>query len=82
MFEGQVHDPLVFIAALREFHESEAAQRGGMANALSDLIITKRVDLGAVRQELLNTGAHELMDTLDRLIDLIEPYIEEGGVEE
>ena len=82
MFEGQVHDPNVFIAALREFHESEAAQRGGMANALSDLIITKRVDLGAVRQVLLDTGEHELMDALDRLIDLIEPYIEEGGVEE
>ena len=82
MFEGQVQDPRVFIAALREFHESEAAQRGGLANALSEAIITKRVDLGAVRQELLNTGAHELMDTLDRLVDLIEPYIEEGGVEE
>ena len=82
MFEGQVHDPNVFIAALREFHESEAAQRGGMANALAELIITKRVDLGAVRQALLDTGEHELMDALDRLIDLIEPYIEEGGVEE
>ena len=82
MFEGQVQDPKVFIAALREFHESDAAQRGGLANALSEMIITKRVDLGAVRQALLDTGEHELMDTLDRLLDLIEPYIEEGGVEE
>ena len=82
MFEGQVHDPGVFIAALREFHESDAAQRGGLANALSEAIITKRVDLAAVRQALLDTGAHELMDTLDRLVDLIEPYIEEGGVDE
>ena len=82
MFEGQVHDPIVFIAALREFHEAEAQQRGHMANALADAIITKRVDLGAVRQTLLDTGEHDLMDTLDRLIDLIEPYIEEGGVEE
>ena len=82
MFEGQVQDPRVFIAALREFHESEAARRGGLANALSEAIITKRVDLAAVRQALLDTGAHELMDALDRLVDLIEPYIEEGGVEE
>ena len=82
MFEGQVHDPTVFIAALREFYEAEAQQRGHMANALADAIITKRVDLGAVRQALLDTGEHDLMDTLDRLIDLIEPYIEEGGVEE
>ena len=82
MFEGQVHDPSVFIAALREFHEAEAQQRGHMANALADAIITKRVDLAAVRQTLLDTGEHDLMDTLDRLIDLIEPYIEEGGVEE
>ena len=82
MFEGQVQDPQVFIAALREFHESEAEQRGPMANALSEAIITKRVDLAAVRQTLLDTGEHELTDTLDRLIDLIEPYIEEGGVDE
>ena len=82
MFEGQVQEPRVFIAALREFHESEPAQRGGLANALSEAIITKRVDLGAIRQALLDTGAHELMDALDRLVDLIEPYIEEGGVEE
>ena len=82
MFEGQVQDPGVFIAALREFHDAEASQRGVMANALSEAIITKRVDLAAVRQELLDGGAHDLLDTLDRLIDLIEPYIEEGGVEE
>ena len=82
MFEGQVHDPRVFIAALREYHESSVEQRGHMANALSEAIITKRVDLAAVRQELLDAGEPDLMDTLDRLVDLIEPYIEEGGVEE
>jgi len=82
MFEGQVHDPRVFIAALREFHDAQASQRGPLANALSEAIITKRVDLAAVRHELLDAGEHDLMDTLDRLIDLIEPYIEEGGVEE
>ena len=82
MFEGQVRDPQVFVEALREFHETAHDQRGELANALSDLIISKRVDLAAVRQLLLDTGDHELMDTLDRLIDLIEPYIEEGGVEE
>ncbi len=82
MFEGQVQDPMVFIAALREFHQADASRRGGLANGLSDAIITKRVDLAAVRHALLDAGEHELMDTLDRLIDLIEPYIEEGGVEE
>jgi hypothetical protein len=82
MFEGQVHDPQVFIDALREFHDATEKQRGELANTLSDAIITKRVDLAAVRQELLDTGEHDLMDTLDRFIDLIEPYIEEGGVEE
>ena len=82
MFEGQTQDPDVFIVALREYHESEATQRGPLANALSDAIITKRIDLAAVRQTLIDHGEHELMDTLDRLLDLIEPYIEEGGVEE
>ena len=82
MFEGQVHDPQVFIAALREYHEAPEGQRGDLANTLSELIIRKRVDLAAVRQELLDTGEHELADTLNRLVDLIEPYIEEGGVEE
>ena len=82
MFEGQVQGPKVFIAVLQEFHDAPAANRGGLANAMSDAIITKRVDLAAVRQELLDAGQHDLLDTLDRLIDLIEPYIEEGGVEE
>ena len=82
MFEGQVQDPKVFVEALREYHAMDSEQRGELANVLSDLIISKRVDLAAVRQELLDTGEHELMDTLNRLIDLIEPYIEEGGVEE
>ena len=82
MFEGQVHDPQVFIAALREFHDAEAQHRGPLANAISDAIVTKRIDLAAVRHALLDAGAHDLMDTLDRLLDLIEPYIEEGGVEE
>ena len=82
MFEDQTQDPQVFIAALREFHESDPARRGPMANALSDAIITKRVDLAEVRRTLLDTGEHELLDTLDRLLDLIEPYIEEGGVDE
>ena len=82
MFEGQTHDPNVFIAALREYHDSPAEQRGHLANAMSDAIIHKRIDLAAVRQALLDHGDHELIDTLDRLLDLIEPYIEEGGVEE
>ena len=82
MFEGQVHDPQVFIEALREFHAAPAQGRGELANALSEAIITKRVDLAAVRQALVDAGEHELMDTLDRLLDLIEPYIEEGGVDE
>ncbi len=82
MFEGQVQDPKVFVEALREFHQTDPEQRGLIANAISDAIITKRVDLAAVRHLLLDTGEHELMDALDRLLDLIEPYIEEGGVEE
>ncbi len=99
-----IHEPLLFIAVLREYHDALTEQRarppgppgtragaggdderqagGSLANALSDVIITKRVDLAQVRRSLLEQGAHELMDTLDRLIDLIEPYIEEGGVEE
>ena len=82
MFEEQTQDPNMFIQTLREFHETPTEQRGQLANHMSDLIVGKRVDLGAVRQELLKTGLGELIETLDRLVDLIEPYIEEGGVEE
>ena len=77
-----VQEPSVFIGTLREYHESPAEQRGQLANAMSDVIISKRVDLAAVRQALLDAGEHELLDSLSRLVDLIEPYIEEGGVEE
>jgi hypothetical protein len=79
MFEGQVQDPQVFIAALRQYHDTDPSDRGELANMLSELIIRKRVDLAEVRVALLDAGESELIDTLDRLIDLIEPYIEEGG---
>ena len=81
-FERNVQDPGVFVEALRQYHAADVAERGDLANALSDLIITKRVDLAEVRQLLLDQGDSELLDELDRLIDLIEPYIEEGGVDE
>ena len=77
-----VQDPRVFIEGLRQYHHADTAEQGQLANALSELIIAKRVDLAAVRQQLLDMGEAGLMDTLDRLVDLIEPYIEEGGVEE
>ena len=82
MSNGQTQDPRIFIAALRQFHETDHDKRGELANALSEVIIRKRVDLAEVRLVLLNEGASDLLDTLDRFIDLIEPYIEEGGVEE
>lgn len=82
MFEGQVHNPRVFIEALRQYYEASKTEQGELANALSELIISKRVDLAAVRQQLLDAGEADLMDMLNRLVDLIEPYIEEGGVEE
>lgn len=81
-FERNVQDPGVFIEALREYHETQEDRRGELANTLSELIIGKRVDLAQVRQALLDAGEQDLMATLDRLLDLIEPYIEEGGVEE
>ena len=82
MSNQDVEPPQMFVERLRAFHEAPADQRGHLANALSEKIITKRVDLAEVRQVLLDTGRADLMDTLDRLIDLIEPYIEEGGVDE
>ena len=76
---AHMQTPEVFVQALRQFHEAKEAERGAVANAMADAIITKRVDLAAVRQLLLETGEHELMDTLNRLLDLIEPYLAEGG---
>ncbi|PIQ84061.1 MAG: hypothetical protein COV75_04285 [Candidatus Omnitrophica bacterium CG11_big_fil_rev_8_21_14_0_20_63_9] len=72
----------MFIEALREFQATDASRRGELANALSDMIIAKRVDLAQVRQLLLDEGEQGLLDELNQLIDLIEPYIEEGGVDE
>ena len=79
MVDGRVQEPHVFIAVLREYHEAPSEGRGALANAMADAIITKRVDLAEVRHALLGDGAHELLDTLDRLMDLIEPYLNEGG---
>ena len=82
MFEANTHNPELFIAALQQYHEAEGPEKGELANTLSELIIRKRVDLAQVRLRLLDTGEAKLIDTMDRLIDLIEPYIEEGGVDE
>jgi len=81
-FDLGMHSSGEFIRQLQEFHETPTERRGELANQLSEAIVAKRVDLAAVRQLLLDTGANDLMETLDRLMDLIEPYIEEGGVEE
>ena len=62
-----------------EFSESPADARGAVANQLSDVMLKKQVDLAQVRRALLDEGAHELLDTLDRLMDLIEPYLTEGS---
>ncbi len=80
--QPDVQSPDEFIRRLRTFQEAADDARGTIANQLSEKIIGKQVDLAAVRQQLLDSGQADLMDTLDRLIDLIEPYIEEGGVEE
>jgi hypothetical protein len=79
---ADVQDPRVFIEGLRQYHEAPNEERGPIANGLAELIIRKRVDLAEVRRQLLDSGEAALFDTLDRLVDLIEPYIEEGGVEE
>ena len=72
----------MFVTVLRQFHQAPAQERGELANALSDAICAKRVDLAEVRQLLLDTGADDLMETLDRFLEIIEPYIIEGGVDE
>ena len=82
MFEGQTHDPKVFILALRQFQDAAGAERGELANALAEAITSKRVDLAEVRQALLDAGDEALMNTLDQLVELIEPYLIEGGAEE
>ena len=82
MFEANTHNPELFIAALQQYHDAEGPEKGQIADALSELIIRKRIDLAQVRLRLLDAGDATLVDTLDRLIDLIEPYIEEGGVDE
>lgn len=82
MFEGQVRDPRLFVEALRQFHEMDEQERGDLANQLADLIIHKQVDLAEVRQVLIDEGEGVLMETLDTLLAMIEPYLEEGGVDE
>ncbi len=79
MFGGQTQDPQVFISALRQYLEANEGDRGEIANALSEAIVAKKVDLAEVRQILLDTGQADLMDALDRFLDLIEPYLMEGS---
>ncbi len=76
---GHLHDPDRFIEALRTFHAAQEGSRGRMANELSDAILRKQVDLGIVRQRLVDAGEIELYDELDRFMDLIEPYLSDSG---
>jgi len=82
MDDAGVQEPEAFIAVLRRFHTAEGAQQGALADTLSEWIIRKRVDLAQVRLALMDQRAEELLGALDALLDLIEPYIEEGGVDE
>ena len=74
-----IKDPDSFIDALRRYHETPETARGHLANAMVDAIIGKHVDLALVRRQLLDGGHAELYDTLERLMDIVQPYLEEIG---
>ena len=77
-----MHSPEQFVESLRSFHRADERSRAQLANTMAEAITTKTVDLAQVRQLLLDQGEAELLDVLHRLVDLIEPYIDEGGAEE
>jgi hypothetical protein len=79
---GHLHDPDAFIEVLREFRAAAPERRGPLADRMTDAIVTKHVDLAVVRHTLMAGEAQELLDTLEALMDLIEPYLEEGSAEE
>ena len=82
MFDCGMHEPQAFVEHLEAYRISALKEQSQLANKLSDAIIGKRVDLSVVRQILLDNGRQDLMETLDHLLEVIEPYIEEGGVHE
>ncbi len=79
MSQEHLHDPAAFIAVLRQFHSTPHGQQGHLANRMSDAILRKYVDLAQVRRELVDGGEIELYDTLEQLLNLIEPYLQDTG---
>jgi hypothetical protein len=82
MKDARFQSPEAFIETLRQYQSSDENARAALANVLADSVLSNRVNLSQVRQELFQSGQSDLMDTLDGLLEIISPYLQEDGTAE
>ena len=66
-----------FLDELRQLHAEGGQISGPRANRIAEAIMAGHLHLGHVREALMERGEADVVDTLNALVDLIEPYLQE-----
>ena len=66
-----------FLDELRQLHAEGGQVTGPRANKIAEEIMKGHLHLGEVREQLLHNGEEDVVETLNALVDLIEPYLNE-----
>ena len=75
-------DMEAFIEELRQLHAEGGQVTGPRANAIAEEIMKGHLHLGHVRERLIVSGEEDVVQTLNALVDLIEPYLQEDVSDE
>ena len=75
-------DQETFLHELRQLHAEGGQITGPRANRLAEAIMVGNLHLGEIREALLHNGETDVVQTLNALVDLIEPYLNEDVAED
>ena len=70
-------DTAAFLDELRQWRAEGGQPTGARANKIAEEIMKGHLHLGEVREQLLQSGEADVVDALNALVDLIEPYLQE-----
>ena len=70
-------DHAEFLDELRQWRAEGGQPTGPRANKIAEEIMNGHLHLGEVREQLMSSGEADVVDALNGLVDLIEPYLQE-----
>lgn len=71
-----------FLEELRQLHAEGGQPTGARANRIAEEIMKGHLHLGEVRETLIKQGEADVVETLNGLVDMIEPYLHEDTADD